>query len=107
ISGLWAIILGVVLWGIGMGAQESILKAVISSIVSKEKRATAYGIFYSVFGLAWFLGSTLIGIVYAYSILAIVIYSFAMEVGAVILLFVFSRAQKKEKLSIEHKADNS
>ena len=107
VSGLWAIVLGVVLWGIGMGAQESILKAVISSIVSKEKRSTAYGIFYSVFGLAWFLGSTLIGIVYAYSILAIVIYSFAMEVAAVILLFVFSRAQKKEKLSIEHKADNS
>jgi len=107
VSGLWAIVLGVVLWGIGMGAQESILKAVISSIVSKEKRATAYGIFYSVFGLAWFLGSTLIGIVYAYSILAIVIYSFAMEVGAVILLFVFSKAQKKERLSIEQKSGNS
>lgn len=100
-NGLWAIIVGLIFWGIGMGAQESILKAVISSIVSKEKRATAYGIFYSVFGLAWFLGSTLIGIVYDFSILAIVIYSFVMEVGAVLLLFVFSRTQKKTQIQKE------
>ncbi|MFA5421328.1 MAG: MFS transporter [Bacilli bacterium] len=100
-NGLWSIIIGVVLWGIGMGAQESILKAVISSIVSKEKRATAYGVFYSVFGLAWFFGSALVGIVYDYSILAIAIYSFAMELGSVIFLFIFSRAQKKDQQQLE------
>lgn len=96
-NGTWAIIVGVVLWGIGMGAQESILKAVVSSIVSKEKRATAYGIFYSVFGVAWFLGSTLIGAVYDYSILAIVIISLVMELLAVAFMFVFMYAQKREK----------
>lgn len=96
-DGIWAIIVGVVLWGIGMGAQESILKAVVSSIVSKEKRATAYGIFYSVFGVAWFLGSTLIGAVYGYSILAIVIISLVMELLAVAFMFVFTYAQKREK----------
>ncbi len=37
-NGLWAIIVGVILWGIGMGAQESILKAVISAIVSILRR---------------------------------------------------------------------
>jgi len=96
-NGLWAIIVGVILWGIGMGAQETILKAVISSIVSKEKRATAYGVFYSVFGLAWFFGSTLIGAIYDYSILAIVIYSLVMELAAVVLLFIFAQVQKKER----------
>lgn len=100
-SGLWAVIVGVILWGIGMGAQESILKAVISSVVSKEKRATAYGIFYSVFGLAWFLGSTLIGIVYGYSLLIIVIYSLVMELAAVAFLFIFSIIQKREQKRLE------
>ena len=100
-SGLWAVIVGVILWGIGMGAQESILKAVISSVVSKEKRATAYGIFYSVFGLAWFLGSTLIGIVYGYSLLIIVIYSLVMELAAVAFLFIFSFIQKREQKCLE------
>jgi len=100
-NGLWAVIVGVVLWGIGMGAQESILKAVISSVVSKEKRATAYGIFYSVFGLAWFLGSTLIGIVYGYSLLIIVIYSLVMELAAVAFLFIFSFIQRREQKRLE------
>ena len=100
-SGLWAVIVGVILWGIGMGAQESILKAVISSVVSKEKRATAYGIFYSVFGLAWFLGSTLIGIVYGYSLLIIVIYSLVIELAAVAFLFIFSIIQKREQKRLE------
>ena len=100
-NGTWAIIVGVVLWGIGMGAQESILKAVVSSIVSKEKRATAYGIFYSVFGVAWFLGSTLIGAVYGYSILAIVIISLVMELLAVVFMFIFAYTQKREKKRLE------
>ncbi len=84
-----------------MGAQESILKAVISSVVSKEKRATTYGIFYSVFGLAWFLGSTLIGIVYGYSLLIIVIYSLVMELAAVAFLFIFSFIQRREQKRLE------
>lgn len=100
-NGVWAIIVGVVLWGIGMGAQESILKAVVSSIVSKEKRATAYGVFYSVFGVAWFLGSTLIGAVYGYSILAIVIISLVMELLAVAFMFIFAYTHKREQKRIE------
>ncbi|MDD4355247.1 MAG: MFS transporter, partial [Candidatus Izemoplasmatales bacterium] len=60
----FSIIDGVLFWGVGMGAHESILKSVVALIVSKEKRATAYGIFNSVFGLAWFLGSVTIGLLY-------------------------------------------
>ena len=59
---LISVIIGVTLWGIGMGALESILKAVISTSVSKDKRATAYGIFYTVFGLSWFIGSSIVGL---------------------------------------------
>lgn len=32
--------IGVALWGIGMGAQESILKAAVTSMVPKDSRAT-------------------------------------------------------------------
>jgi len=39
-----AAIIGVTLWGIGMGAQESILKSAITTIVPKERRGTAFGI---------------------------------------------------------------
>lgn len=85
------IIIGVVLWGIGMGAQESILKAVVATMVSKEKRGTAYGIFYSVFGSAWFLGSLLIGLLYEFNIVYLVGYTVLMQLIAVVLLFVYNK----------------
>jgi MFS family permease len=49
-----------VLWGIGMGAQDSLLKAVLAGVVPIEKRSTAFGVFDTGFGVAWFLGSAAI-----------------------------------------------
>ena len=63
-----AILFGLVLWGIGMGAQESILKAAVTSMVPKKNRATGYGIFECSFGIFWFLGSWLLGVIYAKSL---------------------------------------
>jgi MFS family permease len=91
VDGTTGIIMGVILWGIGMGAQESILKAVISMMVSKEKRATAYGVFYTVFGSAWFLGSVAIGWLYGFNILYVVIFSTLMELLAGAFLIIYRR----------------
>jgi len=91
---LLSVIIGVTLWGIGMGALESILKAVISTSVSKDKRATAYGIFYTVFGLSWFIGSSIVGSLYGISIEAVVIFSVSMEILGVIMLCVYQKAVK-------------
>lgn len=35
---------GIVLWGVGMGAQESIMKAAVSKIVPAPMRSTGFGI---------------------------------------------------------------
>ncbi len=64
----WAILFGLVLWGVGMGAQESILKAAVTSMVPKKNRASGYGIFECSFGVFWFLGSWLLGVLYSVSI---------------------------------------
>lgn len=95
VDGTVALIIGIVLWGVGMGAQESILKAVVATVVSKDKRATAYGIFNSVFGLAWFVGSMIIGALYENSIYLVVIFSLIMETIAIILLFIFKKVKTK------------
>jgi MFS family permease len=97
IKGISAVIIGIVIWGIAMGALESVLKAVIASVISKEKRATAYGIFYSVFGASWFLGSTVVGWLYGFSLPALVIFTAICESIAIVLLFVF---QKKSKAAL-------
>ncbi len=49
--------LGMVLWGIGMGAQESIMRAAVAGMVPAARRGTAYGVFNSGYGLLWFAGT--------------------------------------------------
>ncbi|HTX74527.1 MAG TPA: MFS transporter [Rectinemataceae bacterium] len=75
-------ILGIVLWGVGMGAQESVLKAVVAKIVVKERRGVAYGIFYTGFGAFWFLGSWAMGLLYDRSLPALVIMSLTAQLAA-------------------------
>lgn len=55
---------GVVLWGVTLGIQESILRAAVAGLVPEGIRGRAYGLFHTVFGLALFLGSGLIGALY-------------------------------------------
>lgn len=78
-----SVLLGVALWGVGMGAQESILKAAVTSVVPKTSRATGYGIFECSFGIFWFLGSWLLGVLYDLSIPAMVTISITMQVLAI------------------------
>ena len=63
--------LGMILWGVGIGVQESIMRAVIAGMVSADRRATAYGIFNAGFGVFWFLGSALMGVLYDVSIFSL------------------------------------
>lgn len=78
---------GIILWGIGMGAQESILKAAVAAIVPKNKRAAGYGIFESGFGIFWFLGSFLLGVLYDQSIMWMVAVSMAVQILSVPFFF--------------------
>lgn len=90
----WATMAGVILWGVGMGAQESVLKAVVANILPKKNRAAGYGIFEFSFGVFWFLGSWLIGVLYDVSVVALI----AVSVGAQLLSIPFYIYQAKERL---------
>lgn len=78
-----AVLLGVALWGVGMGAQESILKAAVSTMVPKKSRATGFGVFECSFGVFWFFGSWLLGCLYDVSIPAMVAVSVAAQLTPV------------------------
>ncbi len=82
---------GILLWGIGMGAQESILKAAVSSMVPKASRATGYGIFECSFGVFWFLGSWLLGVLYDISIPVMIAVSTAAQLASVPLYLASAR----------------
>ncbi len=82
------ILIGVILWSVGMGAHESLMRAIVANMVPKNKRGSAYGIFNMGFGVSWFLGSFLMGVLYDISIPALVIFSVVIQLFAVPLLWV-------------------
>ena len=88
------LLLGIALWGVGMGAQESILKAAVTSMVPKASRATGYGIFECSFGAFWFLGSWLLGVLYDVSIPAMIAVSIAAQLAAIPLYIASARLRK-------------
>ena len=90
------LLIGIALWGIGMGAQESILKAVVTSIVPKDSRATGYGIFECTFGVFWFLGSWIMGVLYDLSIPAMVAVSVIAQLLAIPLYLASDRGQRAQ-----------
>ena len=78
-----ALLLGIALWGVGMGAQESILKAAVTKMVPKSSRATGYGVFECSFGVFWFLGSWILGVLYDISIPAMITVSVVSQLAAI------------------------
>ena len=88
------LLLGIALWGVGTGAQESILKAAVTSMVPKTSRATGYGVFECAFGAFWFLGSWLLGVLYDVSIPAMVVVSVLAQLAAIPLYIASSRLHK-------------
>jgi len=61
-------LLGIGHLGIGMGPKSLLSRAALAEMVPRDRRATGYGIFNTGFGLFWFLGSALMGILYDFSL---------------------------------------
>lgn len=83
---------GIMLWGIGMGAQESIMRAAVAGMTSSARRGTAYGVFNTGYGISWFLGSALMGALYDISVTSLIAFSMAAQLASIPLLFLVSRA---------------
>jgi MFS family permease len=89
----YAALLGMGLWGIGMGAQESIMRAAVAGMATRQRRGTAYGIFNTGYGLAWFLGSALMGILYDLSLPALIAFSVGVQLLSLPLLLMVAKRQ--------------
>ncbi|KYC44454.1 MAG: Major Facilitator Superfamily protein [Candidatus Methanofastidiosum methylothiophilum] len=81
------IFLGILIWGIVMGAHETIMRAAIADLTAKSKRGTAYGIFNTSYGLAMFVGSVTIGFLYDYSLSLLFVIVILVEILAIFLFY--------------------
>jgi MFS family permease len=61
-------LMSIVLWGAVMGIHETTMRAAIADLTPIERRGFAYGIFNTIYGVSWFLGSTIMGLLYDLSI---------------------------------------
>lgn len=91
LGGFWASLVGVSLWGLGMGVHESIIPAAVAPMVAPGRRASAYGLFTGVYGTAWMTGSIAIGALYGVSLTAVVIFAVAAQLTAVPLIGMVRR----------------
>lgn len=82
-GGFYASLIGTVLWGIGIGAQKSLMRAIIATLVSVKIRGTAYGMMNTCFGIAWFVGSICIGLLYETSLVVLSIFSVAAQIASI------------------------
>ncbi len=94
LDGIRPALAGMILWGLGMGAQDSCLKAVLANIVPPEKRGTAFGVFDTGFGIAWFAGSAIMGALYDKSIPALVAFSVVSQLLALPVMAVANRQKE-------------
>lgn len=88
LGGPTAVTVGALCWGVGMGAHESVMRAAIGSMAPVNHRGTTFGLFHMIFGVAWFAGSALLGILYDYSIPALAATSLVLQLAGVPILIL-------------------
>jgi predicted MFS family arabinose efflux permease len=96
LGGFYWALAGMALWGVGMGAQESIIRAAIAGLVSTNRLGFAYGLFNMCFGLFWFLGSVVMGTLYDTSVTMLIIFSVTIQVISIPLIVMASRRKNQD-----------
>lgn len=92
--------IGIALWGAGMGVQETIMRAAVADMAPVGLRGTAYGLFNTAYGVAWFVGSAVMGMLYDRSVAAVIIFSVVAQVGALPLFLMMRRATGPRRISL-------
>ncbi len=102
LGGAAGAIAAVACWATGLGAQDACLRSGIASVVSMNKRGGAFGAFNGVYGVAWFLGSLVMGLLYSRSLAALVAFGIAAQLAAAAMFFGLRRDLRSA--SLEQKA---
>ncbi|MHA3835252.1 MFS transporter [Terrabacter sp. AAH1] len=83
---LWVALLGVAVWALAYGVQDSTVKALVAEVVAAPRRATAYGVFAGVQGAFAIVGGLVAGWLYDRSLTALVVVVATSQLVALVLL---------------------
>ena len=87
------VIVGIMLWGVSLGIQESTMRAAVADIVPTAHRATAYGFFSMSVGIGSLLGGVVAGALYTISVPLLIVCVLAIEVAAFALIVAALRSR--------------
>jgi MFS family permease len=94
-AGTWTVALvGVLIWGAATGLQDSTVKALVAHLVPAARRATGFGMFAAVQGVAAIAGGALAGGLSARSVPALVAIVAGLQLAALVLLLRTLRTQR-------------
>ncbi len=82
-------LLGILLWGIGYATQDTLLKALVATVLPDAQRNFAFGLYYAGYGVGWLVGSVVTGLLYDQSRVALVIFAAATQLVSV-PIFIFA-----------------
>jgi predicted MFS family arabinose efflux permease len=85
-------VVGALAWGTVLGIQESTLRATVADLIGPQRRATAYGVFGAVVGIAAAVGGTLAGALYGWSVPALVVVTTGVQAAALVTLLLTMRS---------------
>lgn len=83
---VWLSLIGVAVWGLAYGVQDSTVKALVAEVVEAPRRATAYGVFAGVQGAFAIVGGLVAGWLYDRSLPALVVVVALSQLVALVLL---------------------
>ncbi len=91
---LGLVLVGVAVWGLAFGLQDSTIKALVADLVEAPRRATAYGVFAAIQGVAAIGGGVLAGWLYETSLAALVVVIAGTQLVALALLVATLRRRR-------------
>lgn len=86
--------IGAAVWGAAMGLHESTMRAAVADLVPAGRRGTGYGLFTAVYGLAWLLGSVVIGALYDTSRTALIVFVVVLQAAALVAFVPLGAARR-------------
>lgn len=84
-------LISALIWGIVMGIHETIMKSAIADLTPIKRRGTGYGVFNTAYGLAMFIGSAVMGLLYDHSIAAVIAVTVILQILAVPVFFLMKK----------------
>jgi len=93
--GMKALIAGSIVWGSLMGLYETNMRVVIADISEPGRRAFAYGVYGSVFGISWGAGNFIMSYIFSAFRALLLPYIAALEIASTITLIYFLKNYSK------------